>query len=143
MDGNAVSVHLFREEFPSTVEAMAEAIDRATDALVEHGWDDIVGTRCFRLCLEEAMMNAIRHGNQCDATRQVKLDVEAAGEELRVLVYDEGRGFDPDKIVLPDCCTEGGRGICLIKHYCDDMRYDTKRHCLEIAFRAKGEVTDG
>lgn len=48
-----------------------------------------------RLALEEAIMNAIRHGHRYDRRKQVHLRYQVTPERLLVDVEDEGPGFDP------------------------------------------------
>jgi signal transduction histidine kinase/streptogramin lyase len=43
------------------------------------------------LICQEALTNAVRHG----APQRVDVELEYGGQELRVLVRDDGRGFDP------------------------------------------------
>lgn len=125
----------FKDEFPSTIEALGPVLDRALDALVRHGWLPEEHEGAARLCLEEALVNAIRHGNCCDPQRRVRLELAQEGERCLIRVYDEGSGFQPERIRMPDAHSPGGRGICLMRHYMDYIRYDRTSKCLEMAFR--------
>lgn len=75
------------------------------------------------LALTEAVNNAIIHGNECDASKTVDVDVRAFDGEFIVLVRDHGRGFDPDALPDPrhpdNLLREGGRGVFLIRHLAD------------------------
>jgi len=81
-----------------------------------------------RLALEEALSNAIHHGNGDDPGKTVTVDYEVSDEALRVTVCDEGGGFAPEQ--LPDpCCDEnlarpGGRGVMLMKAYMDEVNFN-------------------
>lgn len=116
---------------------MAEVLGRALDALVEEGCIPPGNIPCTRLCLEEALVNAIRHGNHCDAARKVRIEMHAEGEDCVIKVWDEGAGFSPEDIRLPESDQLGGRGVCLIKHYMDRVTFNDKEHCLEMAFRRR------
>ncbi|MBI2432989.1 MAG: ATP-binding protein [Candidatus Hydrogenedentes bacterium] len=132
-----MNVPFFREEIASTFEAMAGTLDRAVAELLSQ---DIISREeapCTRLCLEEALVNAIRHGNKCDAHRRVFLEMTRNGESYVIRVGDEGAGFSPEQVELPDCEQLGGRGICLIRHFMDQVRYNHREHCLEMKFRRK------
>jgi serine/threonine-protein kinase RsbW len=127
----------FKDAFPSTFEAMTRTLDHAVDALIEGDWIQDVHVPCIRLCLEEALVNAVRHGNNSDATRTVQLTMSARGDECIIQVCDEGGGFCVDQVELPESDQMGGRGICLIRHYMESVRFDTAAHCLEMCFRRK------
>ncbi len=126
---------LYKAAFPSDYEAMMHALDEALGALIKGGCIPKDKESCARLCLEEALVNAVRHGNGCDQTRLVKLEVIRETDHIRVRVCDEGNGFRPDDIQLPDPEKPGGRGICLIRHFVDEVRFDEETKCLEMLFR--------
>lgn len=132
-----MSTSFFSEEFPSTFEAMTATLDRAVVALLEGDW--ILGEQvpCIRLCLEEALVNAVRHGNHSDASRRVLITMHARDDECVIKVRDEGGGFRVDDVALPESDQLGGRGICLIRHYMEHVTFDTAAHCLEMSFRRK------
>ncbi|MBN1808994.1 MAG: ATP-binding protein [Planctomycetes bacterium] len=81
----------------------------------------------WRLCLDEAMVNAIVHGNNGDPRRFVRVTLMAGESRWAVLVEDEGEGFDPEDI--PDAGSlralyaESGRGILLMKEFTDEVRF--------------------
>jgi len=81
----------------------------------------------IKLALEEALTNAVRHGNQRDPTKTITVRYSITAERAVVIVRDEGPGFEPEEI--PDPTTEdrlsvpSGRGIMLIKAYMDEVEY--------------------
>ena len=59
----------------------------------------------IRLALDEALTNAVRHGNGNDASKTVTVDYQLTDEQFRVTICDEGAGFRPGEV--PDCtCPE-------------------------------------
>ena len=84
----------------------------------------------IRLCLEEALINAMKYGNRLLKDLNVDLEVEATADELRLTVQDQGSGFDVKK--LEDCTEEKnlfrnrGRGVYLIHQLMDEVRYNEK-----------------
>lgn len=132
-----MSTPFFREEFPSTFEAMTETLDRAVASLLEEGWIQSQHEPCTRLCLEEALVNAVRHGNKNEADRTVTLSLVGEGDCCRIRVCDEGTGFRVDQVSYPELEQMGGRGICLIRHFMEQVRFDTGANCLEMSFRRK------
>jgi serine/threonine-protein kinase RsbW len=79
--------------------------------------------------LREAVGNAVIHGNHLDASKrvQVRACCEPGGGVVFV-VSDEGRGFDagqvPDPSVAANREAEKGRGIFLMKHFMDEVRFE-------------------
>ena len=126
---------LYKATFPSNFEAMMLALDEALSALVSDGCIPKDKEACARMCLEEALVNAVRHGNKCDHNLNVDLEVIREGDRCRVRVCDQGDGFQPDLIQLPDPDQPGGRGICLIRHFVDEVRFDKENKCFEMLFR--------
>jgi serine/threonine-protein kinase RsbW len=81
----------------------------------------------IRLALEEALVNAIKHGNQMDRAKKVHVAYAIRPDRFEVAITDEGRGFDPDAVPDP-LCEENlerpcGRGLFLIRHYMTDVVY--------------------
>lgn len=122
----------FEEEFSSTFDAMADVLDRAVKALIQHDCVPADRESCARLCMEEALANAVEHGNRADPARKVRVQLAAEGETCRIRVYDEGNGFRPEKVKDPEPEQLGGRGICLIRHYMEDVEYLADEHCLQM-----------
>jgi serine/threonine-protein kinase RsbW len=81
-----------------------------------------------KLALEEAVINAIKHGNELDDTKKVTISFSIDDNLAVITVGDEGEGFDPNAI--PDPTDEAGllatsgRGIALITAYMDDHHYN-------------------
>ena len=79
----------------------------------------------IRLALEEAMVNAIKHGNRMDAGKRVHVRFRILPERFDIGITDEGPGYDPD--ALPDPLSEEnlerpcGRGLFLMKHYMTEV----------------------
>jgi serine phosphatase RsbU (regulator of sigma subunit)/anti-sigma regulatory factor (Ser/Thr protein kinase) len=83
-----------------------------------------------RLALEEAVINAIKHGNRMDKAKRVTVTFSADREECVVAVEDEGQGFDPASV--PDPTTDEnlelphGRGLVLMRAYMDEVKFNAK-----------------
>src|SRR5699024_9469571 len=74
----------------------------------------------IRLATNEAVTNAVVHGNKQDNTKQVTVTVSIHSNILQISVQDEGDGFDPDALANPTAkdkiMATSGRGVCLVKH---------------------------
>jgi len=75
----------------------------------------------IKLALEEALVNAIKHGNQMDRTKTVRIAYRIQIDRFDVLITDEGKGFDPTDVPDPTAIENlerpCGRGLMLMRHY--------------------------
>jgi len=82
----------------------------------------------IRLALEEALINAIKHGNQLDPTKKVAISYRLHDSRFEVQISDEGPGFDPDEVPDPteveNLERPCGRGLMLMRHYMSEVRYE-------------------
>lgn len=79
----------------------------------------------FKLAVDEACSNVLRHAYGNDTTRRLLLSFTIGRENLNVTLHDFGRGFDPDSLEppSPDELTPGGLGLHLIRAVMDDIDY--------------------
>lgn len=122
-------------QFPSAVDAGREAIDQLLAALTAEQWD---GRDYFhvQMAAEEAMVNAVKHGNNESPAKQVKVDFRVSPNVAYLKFEDEGEGFSPDD--LPDPrddahleCTNG-RGVMLIREMMTEVRYNERGNQVEM-----------
>lgn len=77
------------------------------------------------LALTEAVNNAIVHGNKNDIHKQIQLEFIITDSYIKVIVTDEGEGFDlnkvPDPTLPENLLSEHGRGIYIMKHFVDEL----------------------
>lgn len=132
--GTGMSKPFYEREFPSTVAEASDALADSLKVLAARGWINPSNDFSPRLCLEEALVNAVVHGNANEASRRVRVQFVEQGDTCIVRVFDEGKGFDVDKIQMADCATLGGRGVCLIREFMEDVRFNRKDKCLEMVF---------
>jgi len=82
----------------------------------------------IKLCVEEAVLNAIAHGNRRDKDKRVRIAYWVEDGRLIVEVEDEGRGFDYRNISNPteegNILKASGRGVFLIRHLMDEVEYN-------------------
>ncbi|NMC73312.1 MAG: ATP-binding protein [Geobacteraceae bacterium] len=79
----------------------------------------------LNVVLTEAMSNAILHAHDDDPHKTVHISLAISDHELRIRVYDQGRGFDLDAVGEPDAdgCGEHGRGLFIIRCMMDVVTY--------------------
>ena len=77
--------------------------------------------------LDEAFVNAIKHGNGCDYQKQLRISFCVDHDCFQICIEDEGQGFDPDAVadpLSPECLeTPCGRGLLMMKHYMSEVSY--------------------
>ena len=115
-----------RLKLNSTMESV-EVVEAAADELaVEAGLDEDQRFHIL-MAVREATINAVLHGNEYDPARFIEVTLENTGEDLKITIADEGRGFDPEKV--PDPLKEEnllrgtGRGIFLIRSLMDEVHF--------------------
>jgi len=89
-----------------------------------------------RLALEEAIVNAIRHGHQGDTSKVVQVRYRVDERSLLAEVEDQGRGFNPDSIADPlaeeNLEKPNGRGLLLMRNYMDEVCYNARGNCVRL-----------
>ncbi|MFM7052047.1 MAG: ATP-binding protein [Planctomycetota bacterium] len=112
--------------------------NESAGALEERGYDE--GARfAIRLALEEAVVNAFRHGNRLDPAKVVffRADIDRARAVFEV--EDQGPGFDPATIPDPthdeNLEIPSGRGVMLIKAYMTEVEYLPPGNRLRMTWR--------
>ncbi len=104
--------------------------------------------RCEDLVLAagELLTNAIEHGSPAGELNQVTLAIEAGQGALRLVVTDEGPGFDAGAVPEPDPLGEHGRGVHLVRQLVDVAQWDDEgfgtRAVVTMRVR-EGEVCGG
>jgi serine/threonine-protein kinase RsbW len=81
----------------------------------------------MRLALEEAVVNALRHGHRYDSAKQVRVRFRVDTLEALAEVEDEGPGFDPESVPDPTAAENldrpSGRGLLLMRHFTSWVRF--------------------
>ncbi|MEB3234331.1 MAG: ATP-binding protein [Cyanobacteriota bacterium] len=115
---------------PSTLQLSA-----LVDLLLEPVRCDQMQAR-LQLGLQEALVNAVRHGNGCDPAKCVRIRRIETPRWWIWQVQDEGPGLPQDGRLaqLPDQCdATAGRGLFLIHHCFDDVRWSRRGNRLQLA----------
>jgi serine/threonine-protein kinase RsbW len=113
---------------PSKTQAISPLVDRLM-MLIE-GSQSVPGEEFgVELALREALNNAVVHGNQEDPGKKVHIHCRCGlGNEITIVVTDQGKGFDFGKIVgngfTSDPAADHGRGIQLMKAFMDDVHFE-------------------
>ncbi len=123
---------------PSDLSSAKKPEHAILQAVAEHGFNED-SIFAIKLTLEEAITNAIKHGNKSDRSKKVVVRYTVDAAQVVICIRDEGAGFDPaavpdptspERISLPS-----GRGILLMKAYMNEIEY--RHNGTEIILKKK------
>ena len=93
------------------------------------------------LCVSEAVLNSIKHGNKNDLQKNVSIKIDFDTEQFKIQVEDEGDGFDINMIEDPtkrkNLKNEEGRGIFIIKKLSEQIEYNKKGNLVQFNIDCK------
>ena len=136
-----------REEFsiPSDLAEARRVQDEIEEALQANGYGekDIFS---IRLALEEALVNAIKHGNQLDPGKTVRGFYAVTPDRFEVRIEDEGPGFVPDELPDPtdpiNIERQCGRGVFLIRNFMTSVEYHGCGNVLSMTKERNGTAAE-
>ena len=145
-DSNLGSVLPFLEEriafrMPSDVKYLDGVLDYLSERMVKMG---IVGAEDSEvmIALDEAIVNAIKHGNKCDPRKAVQIVAELSAWGARFTIKDQGSGFARDQVPDPTdpsrLLEPSGRGLLLINHIMDEVCYNKCGNQIQMFKRSNG-----
>lgn len=119
----------------STEKQVQQAIQEILSTLPDYGFNEDA-VFAIHLALEEAFLNAVKHGNHNDSQKAIDVECLVTPEKFDISISDEGFGFDPDGIPDPRCngnlYKASGRGILLIQSYMDVVEYNARGNCIHL-----------
>ncbi len=88
------------------------------------------------LCISEAVINSIEHGNKKDKSKNVSIGINCKGNEIDIFIKDEGDGFDLNNIEDPtikaNIRKESGRGIHIIRSLTNKLEYNNNEKFIQF-----------
>ena len=94
-------------------------------AALEHAGYDKSSAFAVRLAFEEALTNAVHHGNRDDPSRTITVQCRIGERETVIDVHDEGEGFDPRTVPDPTATENleipSGRGLMLMRSFMSEV----------------------
>jgi serine/threonine-protein kinase RsbW len=117
------------------------AIASMTDRLIEvrhfvmnharqHGFNEDDDNK-IALAVDEACTNIIKHGYNFSPKHKIDVEILRHGKEFEVIIYDQGKKFDPNAVQTPDMkeylshYRRGGLGIFLMKRIMDKVEFSS------------------
>src|SRR5438552_3550270 len=114
----------FELTIPSRLEEMAAVHSLVEDAVKEYKLSDELA-HWIELTISESMINAIQHGNKADPAKNATLKISSTGDNIEIIVEDQGHGFKLDKVADPtdtaNLLKPSGRGILIIRSFMDEV----------------------
>lgn len=112
--------------FASDVHQLAEVRAFLRDAC-RRAWgdDEDEAVAALELAVDEAVANVILHAYQSEPGRPIEVVIEADAEQVRVSIYHEGRGFDPEAVPPPvfNGSRQGGFGLYLMRQTVEEVTF--------------------
>jgi len=126
--------------------AIVDVCHEILPKLEEHNFDkdDVFAVH---LTLEEAFLNAVKHGNKMDPAKKVKIDYSVNPEKVEITITDEGEGFEPESVDDPrfgkGLYEPGGRGLLLMNSYMDIVKYNEQGNSVYmVRYKEKPHLSD-
>ena len=135
----------FERNFPSVSASVVPFLDAIVAELEKREWNpsDVFA---IRLALDEAVANAIEHGNRHDPEKKVQLCAESSGERILVSIQDEGPGFSFDSIRDPtleeNLEIPQGRGLFLIRNFMTRVWHNDRGNVIYMEKRPQNEAEE-
>jgi len=125
-------------ELPSDLALMSGVLQYLLERVAKLGVISPEGSNLF-VALDEAFVNAVKHGNKDDPTKLVRVGAELSPTEASFTIEDEGEGFDVQTIPDPrdpaNLFKSSGRGVLLIYNIMDEVEYNAQGNRVKMVKR--------
>lgn len=116
-------------EIPSVLDLMHSVLDYLVKRVEKLGIVNPEKSNLF-VALDEAFVNAVKHGNKFDITKRVRVIADITPKEARFTIEDEGEGFDvsaiPNPTDIENLFKTSGRGVMFMYNIMDEVVYNEK-----------------
>lgn len=127
-------------ELPSSISMMHSVLDYLMKRVEKLGVIKSEQSNLF-VALDEAFVNAVKHGNKFDAGKLIRITAEVSKQEARFTIEDEGEGFDvnsiPDPLDPQNLFKTSGRGVLFIYNIMDEVKYNERGNRLTMVKRSE------
>ena len=110
---------IFENTFPTEKNCKERIIKIIKDSLFNMQLTPQIDEKDLNLILDEAIINAMEHGNRWNPDKEVMIRLCCSGNSVELMIGDEGEGFDHqnrnEKSLDEKYSDIRGRGILLIK----------------------------
>ena len=127
-------------EIPSYVSLMHDILDYLMKRVEKSGVINPETSNLF-VALDEAFVNAVKHGNKFNSEKLVRITAEVSKEEARFTIEDEGEGFNVNEIPDPrnseNLFKASGRGVLFIYNIMDEVKYNERGNRLTMVKKSE------
>ena len=134
---------VFNRRLASQVDLKDALIADIIQAMESRDWFIEDDRHWLLLCLDEAIVNAMLHGNEGDPQLEIEvlLGFDAETKRWVIVVRDQGDGFCaedvPDSNNPESLLLEHGRGILLMREWLDELTYYSGGNTIYMARHCK------
>lgn len=125
-----------KETIPSDTAHAQRLVGELLKHLEQAEWS-MADSFAIHLAAEEAIVNAIKHGNKLSPDKSVEVEFKVGPKCVSMEITDEGPGFDPEAVPDPtldeNLDVPSGRGVMLIKAYMTEVRYNERGNSVFMA----------
>ncbi len=124
-----------RCEVANTFDDVHVVRDSIIESIRGAGFDE---SACFgiQLALDEALANAVIHGNGRSTKARVVITYDVTARKVYLSIEDEGTGFDPSSVDDPtreeNLEIPAGRGLFLMRAYMTQVHYNDRGNCVTM-----------
>jgi serine/threonine-protein kinase RsbW len=130
-------------ELPSDISLMNGVLHYLTERVAALGVIKPDASNLF-IALDEAFVNAVKHGNRHDHQKLVRITADLSSKEARFTIEDEGEGFNvgaiPDPRDPENLFKTSGRGVLLIYNIMDEVEYNERGNRLTMVKRPESSL---
>lgn len=129
----------YRIVIPSQTDRLRDVRDFISELARQHGFQDDDVNK-ISIAVDEACTNIIKHGYNFAPNHKIDIEVNRNGSEFEIIISDNGKQFDPNKVGTPDMkeylshYRRGGLGMYLMKRIMDKVEFNfrTDRNVLRM-----------
>lgn len=130
-------------EIPSVLDLMHSILDYLTKRVEKLGVINPERSNLF-VALDEAFVNAVKHGNKFDAGKNVRIVANITPKEARFTIEDEGEGFDvsaiPDPTDIANLFKTSGRGVMFMYNIMDEVIYNERGNSITMVKKSEKNI---
>lgn len=112
---------IINDRFPSALSKKNNIIKTVITKIRDNAGSIKIDYSELFLIIDEALTNAMEHGNNWDPHKHVDIKITKTKDYLSISIEDEGTGFNINQFSQNDAepnLDPRGRGIQIIKHFC-------------------------
>lgn len=114
---------IFNTSFSSDRKQIRSIVEDIVNRIMNSGIRLSIKEEEFLLAVDEAVTNAMEHGNKWNPSGKIDVSAEVENNRLLVSITDEGDGFNhidlQKKLPKRDKLSNRGRGLVIISRLCD------------------------